>query len=214
MELENTTCGSLHLIFGPMFAGKSSFTNAELIKQNELGSVVLKIVHSADLQRKGTVRNVVEQGTTHNAGFGSLPEGVTIISTDELKNVDVERFQFIGIDEGQFFNDILEVIPRWVDKMGKHVIISALDGDTNRQPFGDGQILRLIPYANTVTKLNAICKFCIEEQKRFSSHYDINNYRAPFTLRLAENTEQVFIGGSESFSAACRYHHQHLQKRK
>lgn len=213
LDSEETMCGSLRLIFGPMFAGKSSLTNAELIKQNELGARVLKIVHAADRQRTGTVRNVVEQGTTHNAGFGLLPESITVISALELRSLDVAPFQFIGVDEGQFFTDILEVVPYWVDRLGKHVIVSALDGDTNRNPFGDGQVLRLIPHANKITKLNAHCKFCIEEQRRFSNHCDINNFQAPFTVRLVSNSDQVYIGGSESFAAACRYHHRQLQRK-
>lgn len=205
MIFETTVCGSLSILIGPMFAGKSTLLNAQLIKENTLGAKVLKIIHSADRQRRGTASNNIDQGTSHNPSFTFLPEEIAVVSTDELKKVDVQQYQFIGIDEGQFFGDLLEVVD-WVDRLGKNVIVAGLDGDTNKKPFG--QLLYLIPHADKVTKVNANCKSCISEQQKLGLHYNINSYEAPFTKRLSECTDQILIGGAEAFQATCRYHHQ------
>ena len=60
------------------------------------------------------------------------------------------EFDVIGIDEGQFFPDVVE----WSDQAandGKVVIISALDGTFLRTGFEC--ILQLIPKAEKVKKL-------------------------------------------------------------
>jgi thymidine kinase len=40
----------------------------------------------------------------------------------------------------------------------KHVIVTGLDGDYQRNPFGD--MLKLIPLADKVDKLYALCAIC------------------------------------------------------
>ena len=42
--------------------------------------------------------------------------------------------------------------------MVKNVIVAGLDGDFKRNPFGD--ILKLIPHAEKVSKLSALCTIC------------------------------------------------------
>ncbi len=73
----------------------------------------------------------------------------------------------IGIDEGQFYPDLVEKVEEYARK-DKIIIISALDGTFERKPFG--QIPYLIPLSDDVIKLRAICMSCGEE--------------APFSHRL------------------------------
>ena len=70
-----------------------------------------------------------------------------IIETDDYINCDI-----IGIDEAQFFNDLKEFV--LYSERNKSVIISGLDGDSNREPFG--QILDCIPLCDSVEKLTAM----------------------------------------------------------
>jgi thymidine kinase len=68
------------------------------------------------------------------------------------------------------------------------VIVAALDGTFQRKPFGN--ILNLIPLAETITKLSAICLACGKE--------------AAFTQRTISSHEIELIGGSEMYKPVCR----------
>jgi thymidine kinase len=54
------------------------------------------------------------------------------------------------------------------------------------QYLGFGSILNLLPLAESVTKLNAVCQHC--------------NRDAPFTKRLGKETAIEVIGGSERYA--------------
>lgn len=72
--------------------------------------------------------------------------------------------------------------------MGKKVIVAALDGTFQRLPFG--KILNLVPLAESVTKLQAVCMVCQAD--------------AAFSRRIGKETEVELIGGAESYEAVCR----------
>ena len=70
------------------------------------------------------------------------------------------KFDVVAVDEGQFFNDIVGVCERLANE-GKIVIVAALDGTFQRKPFGN--ILNLVPLAERLTKLSAVCVECGKE---------------------------------------------------
>lgn len=70
----------------------------------------------------------------------------------------------------------------------KIVIVAGLDGTFQRKPFG--RILELIPRAEKVMKLSAVCMYC--------------NKDAPFTQRTVDSCEIELIGGEESYKPVCR----------
>ena len=102
----------------------------------------------------------------------------------ELVAVDV-----IGIDEGQFFPDLLPFCDRQA-AAGKVVIVSALDCTFDRKPFR--AVCDLVAAAESVTKLCSVCRFCGDD--------------AAFSLRHSDSTELIMIGGKELYSPVCRYH--------
>merc|ERR1712151_1450450 len=57
----------------------------------------------------------------------------------------------IGIDEGQFFEDLLDFATDMANR-GKLVIIAALDGTFEQKPFP--VIAEIIPHAESVVKLS------------------------------------------------------------
>jgi len=59
--------------------------------------------------------------------------------TELCSNYDV-----IGVDEGQFFSEIVEFCEMMANR-SKIVVVSALDGTFERKPFGN--IINLIPMA-------------------------------------------------------------------
>jgi thymidine kinase len=65
--------------------------------------------------------------------------------------------------------------------MGKIIIVAALDGTFQRKPFGN--VLNLIPLAEEVSKLSAVCMMCYRS--------------ASFSKRIGNETEVEVIGGSD-----------------
>ena len=63
--------------------------------------------------------------------------------------------------------------------MGKVVLVAALDGTFERKAFG--KIVGLIPLAEKVSKLSAICVYC--------------NQDAAFTKRVVASRQIKLIGG-------------------
>ena len=68
------------------------------------------------------------------------------------------------------------------------MIISALDGTFQRKPFG--RILDLIPLAESVLKLSAVCAVC--------------GANASFSQRIIKSSQVELIGGEESYRPVCR----------
>lgn len=93
----------------------------------------------------------------------------------------------IGIDEGQFFPDIVE-FSETMANAGKTVIVAALDGTFQRKAFGT--ILNLVPLAESVVKLTAVCMECFRE--------------AAYTKRLGSEKEVEVIGGADKYHSVCR----------
>uniref|UniRef100_A0AAQ5XQR3 Thymidine kinase n=1 Tax=Amphiprion ocellaris TaxID=80972 RepID=A0AAQ5XQR3_AMPOC len=93
----------------------------------------------------------------------------------------------IGIDEGQFFPDTVEFCEEMAN-LGKTVIVAALDGTFQRKPFGN--ILNLVPLAESVVKLHAVCMQCYKE--------------AAYTKRIGAEKEVEVIGGADKYQAVCR----------
>ncbi|XP_029355011.1 thymidine kinase, cytosolic isoform X2 [Echeneis naucrates] len=93
----------------------------------------------------------------------------------------------IGIDEGQFFPDTVEFCEEMAN-LGKTVIVAALDATFQRKPFGN--ILNLVPLAESVVKLHAVCMQCYKE--------------AAYTKRLGAEQELEVIGGADKYQAVCR----------
>ena len=74
-----------------------------------------------------------------------------------LKSYDV-----IGIDEGQFFPDLVEVCEK-LALLKKTVIIAALNGDFRMEPFPI--ISKLISKCDKIKLLKAYCFHCHQDAK-------------------------------------------------
>lgn len=67
----------------------------------------------------------------------------------------------------------MERAEQWAND-GKHVVVSALDATFQRKPFM--QVLELVPLAENVIKLTAVCSACHKSAsftKRLSAEVDI-----------------------------------------
>lgn len=172
---------SIKIILGCMYSGKTTEVISLCNKWFSISKKVVCINYEFD-NRYGND----EQLYSHDLVT------VDCIKTLRLELVDnkiINDADIILINEGQFFPDLIEYCLLWCEKYGKNIIVSGLDGDYKRQPFGD--ILNLIPYADTVTKLYAFCTMCQ------------NGTHAIFTHRNSEEKEQIVIG-SNNYMALCR----------
>lgn len=179
MSYDHKETGVIHLIFGPMFSGKST----EGIKRVRKYAVVYGKELILSVKFSGDDRYTEEDKvSTHDL---TTINATSCIKLSEL-NDEWKKYRVIYIDEGQFFEDIVEFTLNVIE-YGIVVIISGLDGDFKKDPFPNNW-LSLIPHASHVKKLKAICK-C--------------GNAATFTTRLSLEIEQTVIGGTDKYEARC-----------
>ncbi|MDR3551358.1 MAG: thymidine kinase, partial [Candidatus Babeliales bacterium] len=150
---QNNEKGTLEVICGPMFSGKSEelirrLRRAKIAKQN-----VMTFKPSIDN------RHSIEYIVSHDGNklrAQALDDGTSIIDIVHRDSINI-----IGIDEVQFFpQEIIAVICTLIDQ-GKRVIVGGLDRDFRGVPFGSMPILLAI--ADKITKLHAICCVCSKD---------------------------------------------------
>lgn len=157
-----------------------------------MGERVLYINHAMDTRSEDCV-------STHSSILKTSTDEITYISSSTLKDVNVTGYSVIGIDESQFFDDLVEAVTEWVDGLGKRVIVVGLSGNCVRKPMG--HILELIPLATEVHLLHSMCKRCAERGERV---------KAPFTKRLGKQLDDPSkitaesIGGADKYVSLCR----------
>ena len=178
---------SLELIIGTMFSGKSSYLLSTIRKYKIIDWPVFIITSSFD-KRYSNESKIVN----HNQ-----ESCVADISVKNLRDISDNplylQAKVIIIEEGQFFNNLVEFVLEAVEKFGKHVIVAGLDGDASRKPFGE--ILQLIPYCDTIVKLKALCKRCNDGSE------------ALFTSNKGTITSTIDVGGADKYEALCRKHY-------
>lgn len=188
MKSTHDSKGSLELICGSMFSGKSEelirrLKRADFAKQN-----LLVFKHSLD--DRSTIEYVVSHG-------GTKLKAIPIGKPEEIVELTSQNVTVVGIDEVQFFEkDIIPVICHLIE-LGKRVIVAGLDLDFRGKPFGP--IPTLMAVADKVTKLKAICIHCGDD--------------AHFTQRLVNGQPAkhddplIVIGAEEQYQARCRSCH-------
>jgi len=132
----------------------------------------------------------------HSGKNYSFLEGNEIIKK-ELFNFNVDNYDIIGIDEGQFFNAYDNDLRNFclnASHNKKKVYIAALHASSECNMFDS--IIKLIPHCDYIEKFNAICTNCGSE---------IGNY----TKYLGKQKDsEVLVGGKNEYTALCRecYH--------
>lgn len=192
----NISTVNLHLIMGPMFAGKTTHL---INKVNEL-------VHNGIQMNDILLVNHSSDSRYDNNKICSH-DGIKIDSEslDKLNQLNMEtpnynylEKKYLLIDEAQFFTDLHETIlnimtSRICINKNLTIWIFGLDGDFQQKPFqNNSRLLELIPYASSVTKLLAKCYIC--------------NSPAPFSKRLIESNSQILIGGTNIYQPSCFIH--------
>jgi thymidine kinase len=145
------TAGYLEIILGPMFSGKTSRL-IEIYKQCTFCDLSVAVInYSLDTRYDPLLLCSHDQIK------------IPCIQTKQLMNLltaennELDKTRVILINEGQFFDDLLEFVVLMLEKQ-KQIFICGLDGDFERKKFGF--ILDLIPLCDKVTKLSSLCSLC------------------------------------------------------
>jgi thymidine kinase len=199
----NAHRGTLIVYHGNMFSGKTTALNGELSDLSVQNLRVIKLTHQVDQRTDVAISD--ESGSTHNPCYNKLPPNIICRQVTSLREVDVSKFHVIGVDEAQFFDDLVEAVEYWVEILGKHVRVAGLNGDFQKRKFG--HILDLIPKADESRHLHARCRICMDELEQLNFRGNILSISGPFTKRLGLSTSQIEIGGASKYIPVCRYHH-------
>jgi thymidine kinase len=186
----SSSSSHLELILGPMFAGKTTALMEEYQRiryKENIRSVIIN--HSKDAERNNNNEQGV--GVRHAVlrSHGGL--SVPCIQTDNLSKEFnmLTTYDYIFINEGQFFKDLVPVVLLLLEDPQKHIYVCGLDGDFERKKIGT--LLDLIPWCNRIQKLVAKCQGCGGE--------------AIFTKRIdSTNKDQIVVGGKDIYHPVCR----------
>jgi thymidine kinase len=199
-----------------MFAQKSTELLRRIRRSASIGQSVLVINHSSDTRYLTEVTGKGAEGESRKDAEGAEGESIivssiithdkdTVVSSgnitttssaclfDIASRYNIESYNLIVIDEGQFFSDLFDQATKWAEGANTHVIVAGLSGDSERKPFGD--ILRLIPHAEEIEYLSALCSVCKDGTPAY------------FSKAISCKTSQVDIGGADKYIPVCRKHY-------
>jgi thymidine kinase len=179
--------GYLELIIGPMYSGKTSKL-LEIYKQCKFCHIPVAVInHSFDKRYHNSMLSSHDKIMIPCYQSTHLKE-LWYNTNKHEEYTALHESNVILINEGQFFDDLFEVVIDML-KNNKTIYICGLDGDFERKKFG--QILDLIPYCDKVNKITSLCSICK------------NGTLGIFSLRITHEKEQTVIG-SENYAPVCR----------
>uniref|UniRef100_A0A8C5KIN1 Thymidine kinase n=1 Tax=Jaculus jaculus TaxID=51337 RepID=A0A8C5KIN1_JACJA len=161
------TRGQIQVILGPMFSGKST----ELMRRVRRFQIA---------QYKCLVVKYAKD-TRYSNSFSTHDRSVLACILSNLLTCSPSSHLPCQ------FPDIVDFCEAMANA-GKTVIVAALDGTFQRKAFGS--ILNLVPLAESVVKLTAVCMECYRE--------------ASYTKRLGLEKEVEVIGGADKYHSVCR----------
>lgn len=108
-----------------------------------------------------------------------------------IQNTDIiNDVKIIHINEAQFFHDLKQVVINLIEKYKVNIYLYGLDGDFKRNKFGE--LIDLIPYCDSITKLKGVCNNC--------------DNNALFSHRTCKGDQQMLINDSneDKYIPLCR----------
>ena len=171
--------GWIEVICGPMFSGKTE----ELIRRLRRAQIAHQKaeIFKPSIDTRYHIQNIV----SHNDN--TIPS--TPVDHSQAILLMGSGVSVIGIDEAQFFDDMLTDVCNQLALNGSRVIVAGLDMDFSGKPFG--QIPCLLATADYITKLHAICVCC--------------GNIASYSYRKTSQEAQVVLGEKDSYEPRCRY---------
>ena len=186
--------GTIDVICGPMFAGKTE----ELLRRVRR----LEYAHKNVVLFKPMIDDRYEKSyvVSHNQNKALC---VVIKDASEMFKYVNDSTDAIVIDEFQFLGEEAVDIVLAFSRRGIRVILSGLDRDFRNEPFTN--MPRIMSYADNVLKLTAICVKCGEPAT--CTQRILNGKPAPY------DNPQILVGATESYEARCATCHEVPGKR-
>jgi len=176
---------SLEIVVGPMFSGKTTYALSYIRRQQSIGKKVLVIKPTID--SRYTLKSEIASHDLQKIEASTWNPDLELMITG-----DIVKHDCIVLEEAQFFKGLRNYVEKLLFHFEKQVLIVGLDGDANQKPFGE--IMTCVPFAISLTKLNALCKICLDGTP------------APFTKKLIHDEKLIDVGGSEKYASVCRKH--------
>jgi thymidine kinase len=171
--------GTLEVICGPMFSGKTE----ELIRRLRRAVIAKRKVQV--FKPRIDTRYDAESVVSHSQ---QKMLSTVIANAKEIVEKLVQDVEVVGIDEVQWLG--LEVVPvvKLLADRGLRVVVAGLDQDYTGAPFGP--MPQLLAEAEFITKELAICVVCGQPAGR--------------SQRIIDVQEQVHVGGLDAYEPRCR----------
>ena len=172
-----------------MFAGKTSELRRQLLNYIASGFKCCVIRYEYDKRFEKITVNGYElyrKVLTHNKEVLDFPT-ITVKYLKDIDDNELARFDVIGIDEGQFFPDIVAFCEKYAFEKKKIVIVTCLNGDSDRKPWDN--ISQLLGTATSIVCLNGFCRVC--------------HGVACFSKCLKEKKQKEEVGGDDMYIAVC-----------
>ena len=171
-------CGSIEVICGSMFSGKTE----ELIRRLKRAQIAKLNVEI--FKPKTDTRYDETAVVSHD--LNSI-QSTPVNSSSAILLLGANT-QVVGIDEAQFFDEDLPDVCNKLALKGIRVIIAGLDMDFLGKPFGP--MPALLAIAEHVTKVNAVCMQC--------------GSPAVYSYRTVANENKILLGEKDSYEPRCR----------
>ena len=188
METFDSNKGSLEMVVGPMFSGKTEYI-INIAKKMSYANKSYAIFKPS-IDTRYNPNEVVSHNKNH------LP-AIRLSHGDDIKKYLKKDIEVIIIDEAQFFEENFYRVILSLISEGYKIIISGLDTDFRGEPFKT--VANLLAIADNVTKLYAVCSCC--KGKATMTQRIINGKPAFY------NDPLILIGEKDSYEARCRNCH-------
>lgn len=207
--------GSLEVIAGCMFSGKTDEVNMRLERERialeikvERGEARKDIAQEKIRVFKPSIDNRYSNDSLDSHRGTSFPAILIEKETPEAiyEHITVNT-DVVAIDEVQFFEEnIIQICDKLADR-GIRVIVAGLDRNFRGETFGS--MGELLSQAEDSVKLKAICMKCSKPATRTQRFFiEKDSYNKEIRRPANYEDPEVVVGASELYEARCRSCHE------
>ena len=175
---------SLHLIFGSMYAGKTTEIIRRIKRYQSINKRVLVINSQLD-DRYFNGNSII----SHDGNACRCVKAKTLFDIDQ-KMCLITDIDVVIIDEAQFFPDLKKYVLKFCEEYKKIIVVAGLISDYERKKFGN--MIDLFYYADNIMHLKSLCTKCQDGTLGI------------FTDKICGNNNQIDVGSTNKYVALCR----------